>query len=105
MKRKKFYIKLIDNGDFYLKSVNGYVFNEDSRLFMLLKTKYNPFKAYALVDIKTGVLVCSANSKEELLQKYYNVKIKYDNIVNEKYYNKLTLEFNELFNNGKIVEE
>lgn len=104
MKKQKFYVKLIDNGDFYLKSVGGYIFKEDSRLFMILKTKYNPFKTYALVDIKTGVLLRSANSKEELLQKYYDVKIKYDNIVNEKWYKKLILEFNELLNNGKILE-
>ena len=104
MKRTKFYVKLIDNGDWYLKSVGGYIFKEDSRLFMILKNKDNPFKNYALVDIKTGVYLCKADTKEELLQKYYDVKIKYDNIVNEKWYNKLILEFNELLNNGKIVE-
>ena len=104
MKKQKFYVKLIDNGDWYLKSVEGYVFKEDSRLFMILKNKYNPFKNYALVDIKTGVYVCKADTKEELLQKYYDVKIKYDNIVNEKWYEKLIVEFNELLNSGKIIE-
>lgn len=104
MKKQKFYVKLIDNGEWYLKSVGGYVFKEDSRLFMILKNKYNPFKAYALVDIKTGMYLCKANTKEELLQKYYDVKINYDNIVNGKYYKQLILEFNYLLDNGKIVE-
>lgn len=104
MKRTKFFIKVIYNGEWYLKNVNGYLFNEDTRLFIHPKSKDNPFNCYALVDIKTGAIVCTGSTKKELLKKFYdNIKIKYDNI-NEYLYNRQVLKFNELLISGKILE-
>lgn len=93
MRKQKFFARF-NKG---LIAIYGYLFNDDNRLFIQSKSMNKDFNYYALVDIKTGLLVCRADTKKELIQKYELVKPLYEAIgdIDKRYINAINI-FNEL---------
>lgn len=94
MKKQKFFARF-NKG---IIAVYGYLFNDDNRLFVQSKNMNKDFNYYALVDIKTGLMVCNADTKKELIQKYNDeIKTLYEaiNDTDKRYINAINL-FNEL---------
>ena len=53
-------------------------------------------KQYSLYDKNTGLAVCFGKTKKELIEKYENVKEKYENFRKGKRYEKLIKLYNEI---------
>lgn len=93
MKKIKAYRQINVQGKMFKELVEGeYVFNNN----LLMYTIKSPRTA-VIIDIKTGLIVASANTKAEAMKRFMERKQSYDTIVNDKkYYNKIIEEFNEL---------
>lgn len=99
MKKQKFFARF-NKG---IIAVYGYIFTDDNRLFIQSKSMNKDFNYFALVDIKTGLMVCNAGTKKELIQKYELIKSLYEAIgdTDKRYINAINI-FNELLK-GVIV--
>lgn len=99
MKKQKFFARF-NKG---IIAVYGYIFADDNRLFIQSKSMNKDFNYFALVDIKTGLAVCKADTKKELIQKYELIKPLYEAIgdTDKRYINAINI-LNELLK-GVIV--
>ena len=93
MKKIKAYRQIKVQGKMFKELVEGeYVFNDN----LLIYTIKSP-RAAVIIDIKTGLIVVSANTKVEAMKRFKEREQSYNTIVNDKiYYNKIIEEFNKL---------
>ena len=56
---------------------------------------------YRLFDRQTGVVVCSGDSKKELIEEYNKLKSKYLEYMNRPHYEHLIKKYQELLNYGR----
>ena len=112
----KYYLRLRQE----VFEVEGSKFKEDDRLYYVNLRKINLFAVngenyqlingdpYLLVDIRTGIFVCSAKSKKALFEIYQQQeKERYNNFLNqnEKLVIKYEKELKELIEKGKLDED
>lgn len=93
MKKIKAYRQIKVQGKMFKELIEGEkVFNDN----LLIYTIKSPRTAI-IIDIKTGLSVSSASTKVEAMKRFKEREERYNTIVNdEKYYNKMIIDFNKL---------
>ncbi len=93
MKKIKVYRQIKVQGKMFKELIEGEkVFNDN----LLIYTIKSPRTAI-IIDIKTGLSVASASTKVEAMKRFKEREERYNTIVNdEKYYNKMIIDFNKL---------
>lgn len=100
-------IKIDDNNETVVKLVSAIVTRYDEYTYYysprFMKDYYKPLilQRYRLIDRQTGMVLCSGDSKKELIEEYNKSKSNYLKCMDKPFYEKLIKKYQELLKNER----
>lgn len=106
MKKINDYVRIAHNG---IKPVIAEVIDHNVMLVYnaneFNKKQWNWSHKYQIVDRATKIMVCCANTRKEVFEKFESVKSEYYKLLDTKQYDRLVKHVNQMIEFGKITQE